>query len=153
MDPVTRSRRGGEPYPSAPKPDELRAGLQRITNQLSVLNVEFRWAYEMAHGSNRRGRSEGGGHYAGDPNDPTGNLVSSAQKQRARKACSYAARQVEEAQAALKAAIHSCQQAMRDTHEPAAEPLAMGNLVTRAEKAQSEEAQARRRERGEDVPA
>lgn len=138
---------------TAPKPEEMRADLKRIAAQATLLQREYAWAHGAAHGTSRHGRSEGGGHYTGDPNDPTGNVVSSAQKQKARRACAYAAKQVEEAQAALRSAIHSCAQAMKDTHEPAAEPLGMGSLVTRAELASSKEARERREERGDDIPA
>jgi hypothetical protein len=40
---------------------------------------------------------------------------------------------------------------MKDTHEPAAEPLGMNSLITRAEKASSLDAQQRRTERGDEL--
>lgn len=138
---------------TAAKPEEVRKLLTKIRTTLPSVLTEYRWAHDMAHGGDRRGRSEHSGHYTGDANDPTGSTVSNAQKQKARRACEYAAKSVEEALKALNSATYACGQAMKDPHEPAAEPIGMDSLVTRAELASSKEAAQRREQRGEGEPA
>lgn len=141
---------------TAPDPKELLKTIQRIEQQTTALVLEYRWAHGVSHGSDRRGRSqddqEGRAHGSGGHTDPTGNVVSSAMKQKARRACVSAVKKVDDALAELKSATWDLTHALTDP-EPAIEPLGMDSLVTRAERAASEEAAARRRERGEDVPA
>jgi hypothetical protein len=114
---------------------------------LAEAEQEYRWAHGVAHARSVTDEVA----VSTSTSDPTGNVVLS--KRGTRKACEGAARDVKDAQDALKAAIKGLSAALRLVDpKPRFEPLRYKADATRKDIAQARAAQLRRRHRGEEVP-